>query len=653
MWFDIPDARNRQKTSGVVRRNTDHAGGVVQKGKVSRQDDTTLSLAKAAAVAVFGLVVAGLLLTGGENRRDNARAALESSVTPDTDGNPTADQSFSLTGLIFGGADTKTKSKAAIPAASDGETATQFPARVADPGSVEAYIAESDDRGIHIGKQRRARHGKRLDDDPLAAHRQAEEPDEETSAGEESIFDEVMVEEALYARDGAISGRVVNESGMPIIGVGVTATAIHLFDIPADASIPVHDLQRYAVSDTAGVYSFDQLVPGEYRIQNVPTADYGMTRIAVRSGVNFADLALKTQRALTVSGVVTDTIGQPLAGVLVKPMALGAGGSYTDSGGQFVLQLQMPSESKTLGIGAALMGYRDKMTLLGTDRLSLDQAATINIQLEPIENRTFVTGTVVSAESGLPITGKTVQLTAAGQRHRHTATTGTDGRFMMPAVEAGDQYELLITGGGGFAAYIQPNISIPLQGLEMALTLQPDELRVLTGQMVNLNGTPIPNFSMVVRAAKPPYQAMRISSDASGNFVLQNPPSGQLVFESQSDPLMVIGGVDASGPGGQQVSLMLDIGRDEIFGSLIDAEGQPVAATNVVLSWRHERGGIVSTSSRRGAADSQGRFSFRELGPGTHVVRINVDGYKPARVEHDPATKGYEFVIELEAESSG
>jgi len=292
------------------------------------------------------------------------------------------------------------------------------------------------------------------------------------------------------------------------------------------------------------------------------------------------------------------------------------------------------------------------MTLIGTQDFSLQKAAMVNIQLEPIENRSFVTGIVVDAETGAPVGSKSVSLSSSDQSERYSATTGPDGRFTMPAVAAGDGYELLITGGGGYAAYLQPNVSVTPQGLELAVMLAHEEPRTLAGRMVGLDGTPIANFSMVVRAAKPPYQAMRVTSDANGNFLIQNPPNGALVFESQSDPRMLVGGVQIANTGQDQVTLKLDVGRDEIFGTLVDSEGQPVSAPNVVLSWRHIYDGINSSSTRRSSADSNGQFLFRGIGPGTRTVIVDVVGYKPARVNHDTATQGYEIFIELEAEAT-
>jgi hypothetical protein len=125
------------------------------------------------------------------------------------------------------------------------------------------------------------------------------------------------------------------------------------------------------------------------------------------------------------------------------------------------------------------------------------------------------------------------------------------------------------------------------------------------------------------------------------------------VFESQSIPHLQISGVQVSAVPEQTVSLTLDIGRDEIYGMVVDANGQPVAVPNVVVSWRHVHNGINSSSTRRTAADSRGGFSFRDLGPGVRTIIIDAKGYKTARVEHDAAIDGYEFTVRLEADSTG
>ena len=223
----------------------------------------------------------------------------------------------------------------------------------------------------------------------------------------------------------------------------------------------------------------------------------------------------------------------------------------------------------------------------------------------------------------------------------------------MIAVEADEAYELLVAGGGGYATYLQSNVAVSENGLDLELLLEADENRELAGRMVNLHGTPIPNFSLIARAATPPFQSMRVTSDAAGHFVLRNPPPSPLVFESKSIPILHVSGVQVPAMPEQTVSLTLDIGRDEIYGQVVDTNGEPVAAPNVVVSWQYAQNGISSSSMRRATADSQGGFSFRELGPGVHTIIVIATGYKTERVDHDAAIQGYEFTVRLEADSAG
>jgi hypothetical protein len=274
------------------------------------------------------------------------------------------------------------------------------------------------------------------------------------------------------------------------------------------------------------------------------------------------------------------------------------------------------------------------------------------VELERLNPLAAVRGIVRSAEDGEPLAGQFVMLEGMGPGRRHRATTDGEGRFAMPAVEIGEGYRLLVDPRGGFKPYVRSGVVLTARGLQLTLQLEPDRDRMLSGRIVNPEGMPVPNFQLVVRAEKPPYQAMRMSSDAAGNFVVQDPPHGPLVFESSSNPEVKIAGVDGSSS--SPVELIIDTGSNEIYGFVVDEGGQPVAARDVVLSWQHDNGIVSASTTRRAAADAQGHFSFGQVGPGVHTILVVAEGYKLARVEHDPSQQGYQFVVRMErAESSG
>ena len=96
----------------------------------------------------------------------------------------------------------------------------------------------------------------------------------------------------------------------------------------------------------------------------------------------------------------------------------------------------------------------------------------------------------------------------------------------------------------------------------------------------------------------------------------------------------------------------MDTGVNELHGFVVDENGQPVAARAVVLNWRQSGGGVEASTTRRAAADVQGTFAFRQIGPGAHTVMVLAEGYELASVEHDVASQGYQVVVRMQRPKS-
>lgn len=458
--------------------------------------------------------------------------------------------------------------------------------------------------------------------------------------------------ESLFRKDQFIAGRVVSRNGDAIIGAGLVATAVNLFDVPTGESVSTADLQRSALSDTAGRYRFDALLAGEYRIdaQPPPGRALGRGQLTTRTAVDFADIVLETVRHLEIVGTVADQRGQVLSGALIQPRAAGARAVFSDESGRFVLVMPFASETGTLSLRTELFGFRSKLSVISVDKNS--NQVEVPVVLEPVAPTAMVSGTVRDAE-GQPLTGRAVQLSAAPLSLRYSAFTDESGQFLLPAVELRPQalYELLIPGGGGYGSFVQGDLPLDAGGLDFQITLDREQTVPLRGRMVGLDGTAIGEFSMIVRAQLPPYQTVRVTSNPAGEFSLPHPPQGPLLFESHSNPRFVVAGYDATSR--HDIVLTLDVGAHEIYGRIVDGEGQPVTAQRVAATWQGEAYGLRSHSSRQSTADRSGRFRFAGLGPGPHLITVEAAGYASTQVRHDSLRDGYQLDITLNAEPPG
>jgi len=449
--------------------------------------------------------------------------------------------------------------------------------------------------------------------------------------------------------DLTIAGRVLTRSGSPVTGIEVTATATHLFEQGRRKAISPDARQRRATSGYDGSYVFENLANGEYQVSTTATEQYARVLIQARAGVDFADLIVTGHRDLRVHGIIT-TAGEPLARVRVRAVIYGSREVTTNKEGRYTFDVKLLDNMPILTVRASREGYQNQEVRLDSTRPDASNGLELNIVMVPDSDAALaeVAGTL-RGPKGDPVAGQRIQFSSAKVRQSYQATTNTDGRFLIRLVEPGDDYMLSINAAGNYKDYFQRSIEISHQNLALNIKLEAMDIGVLSGEMVNLLGNPVPNFSLVLMAKETPYYQQQVISNEMGNFVIEQAPAGELYLKTNSTPYYIIKGIWLASGAELHVPIVLDWGYDEIRGQTVNDQGYPVAVTNIHLSWAFEQNGIRGTSRRITAADEQGNFRFTQIGPGSHLLTFNSEFYKPVSVNHDVAIHGSELVVKLEA----
>jgi hypothetical protein len=440
-----------------------------------------------------------------------------------------------------------------------------------------------------------------------------------------------------------IAGRILNAQGLGIEGVAVVATSIRLFDEePTDGN----DIVRLETeTDSMGVYALEDLRSGDYMIQTSRHGAYHSVWASVRTGVQNADLVLVEEETIQVHGQVLSDDGFPIEGVTVLPAVIGVASVSTDRDGRYRLPVALKPAADSFGLRFQSPGYLEGQVTVQRATLDPNDPASVDVTLRPVENWTVVIGTVSSA-GGSRLAGRIVQLRPTGQRHTYTAVTDSKGNFIFDSVEGGIDYRLQVGGGSGHEDY-QAQVHVSWQQAEFDITLKPYGFGEVTGQLVNLDGSPVPDFHLALRNTASGKPHALVSSDLQGGFVIPQAPAGELVFTSQSTPSMLVRGIRLDPDEELHVPLVVDWGEHEIRGLILDRRGNPVPASRIILKWSHQEAGISSVATRRTAADAQGNFMFSQLGPGPHTLEITAPGHRLVTVGHDASRQGYELTVRL------
>jgi hypothetical protein len=248
----------------------------------------------------------------------------------------------------------------------------------------------------------------------------------------------------------------------------------------------------------------------------------------------------------------------------------------------------------------------------------------------------------------VPVAGETVQLISPSRKRRYSAVTDGRGRFSASGVEVASDYQVSVRPRGPYRDYRETGVAVSADGVRLAIVLEPLSHGTLSGRMVDLDGHPVARFGLWLRSESARSQPLRVVSDAEGYYTVHQVPDGEIVLETRSFPIFSVSGVDLPLGGRRVLNVTLDHGVHALHGRVLDRYGDPVPASEIVLSWIHDDGDVRSRSMRKAVAEVDGGFAFTRLGPGRHTLSVRAPGFRIARADYMVGAQEEEIEVVLE-----
>jgi protocatechuate 3,4-dioxygenase beta subunit len=420
---------------------------------------------------------------------------------------------------------------------------------------------------------------------------------------------------------------------------------------------PTYDLTStdWALTDAKGVFSFEELPPGQYAITAIHpgyTLDQRPT-VPLAPGERVTRMLAATPFA-RVRGIVVDEDKKAVGGAFV---VRGLGGSLegqrsvgvTNARGEFMLRA--PAPANEVDLQALKQGYAS-----GSSKAKLVAGETASGVSITLPRGIPLTVRVVDAEKK-PVPDAAVTLMfwrgdAFGMRLPISRCDGgaciTDAEGIVGMRIAPGKYDVQVAGetlvpktmgGQTIDAKSSPLTVTVERGVEVA------------GRVVYADNKPVPDATVTLQS---PAQVQKTATtDSSGAFSFKNAPRGAATIQASLGARsgLASGKKDVTAPSSNLVITMPHGGT--ITGHVIDdATHAPV--TDFQVTTMHS--GIMSNPLP--VQSSDGSFSVRNVAPGSTEVQVTARGYTPGsapgvEVEEGKASSDVEIHLEHGATLKG
>lgn len=444
-------------------------------------------------------------------------------------------------------------------------------------------------------------------------------------------------------RELAISGAVLDDQGSLLPGVPVQARPAGERGQLGRTTATGRPLSQ--TTDSLGTFTFEPLPEGEYELTVDDNDDYHGTRMQVRAGVANAELQVQRIRAIRVHGQIVDENGIGLDSVQVRSL----GGSHappSDDQGAYEITVEPIRAGKPLVVEFQRAGYRSRRERLDMAQIADNDQLLLNVELEPVNEWVAVPG-YVSGPHREPVSGVEVWLSSADPRDFQRTRTDESGEFRFDRVQTGEAWRLGVNPGSRYQKFVSETFAIAPGNAAFSVELEASGTGSLSGHLINPEGRSLGGFTLWLRSEDSASQKpIPVSSDARGNFEVQDVPAGRLRLETTSQPRLQAGGIEL-GPGeARYLEVPMDWGESWLFGQVVDPAGNPVPGARVTLQWQQQHYDVTSFSHRQAGTDLGGHFTFSNLAAKNYQVTVQAPGFQTVRRSLSPSLDDVRVTVE-------
>lgn len=385
-----------------------------------------------------------------------------------------------------------------------------------------------------------------------------------TAGPEVSVQSGQTAEAQLQAHPGSILEiRVENEQGQPVAGVSA-------YLLPEGGPTPNRPPARIGPTDAQGEARL-RIAAGEYEVLGVGAEGYrsgGDVSVTAGDDGEAVSLVVTVVKMPTLSGIVRDPQGRPVAGAWVASAEFVWTSAITDGEGRFELPLNMPSD------------FMPERLTVRHQRRNLVASAAIEDAEEPLAV-TLAPGVRASGrvldEAGKPIANAMVatgDARAIAMMGVGAERTDAEGRYTIAALLPDEDQEITAWRegyGSGTATVFAGDAE---QGVVQVETIVlPVADQTVSGVVRDGSGKPVAGARVMAESAGPSRGTMAVT-DEQGRFTIENLVAGEVNLHTFGEDGFASGSVEAGTAEAQNVELILE-SHAPMGPGRVPSEGEP------------------------------------------------------------------------------